>query len=240
MEEITCFPKEVIKEIKHYVYKLIDPRNGQVFYVGEGNGNRVFQHMKDELKCNENEDSISLKLSTIREIRNAGLSVIPIIHRHGMDQQTAFEVEAALIDATPGLTNIQDGHGNSERGTASVKEIISKYTAETVEFDEKVIVIKLKPSTVRALDENVYEAGRKWWRLDRSRAEQAELAIISVQGIIQGVYKNLKWQKAKDSDRIGFTGNEASQKIRDKYIGKRIPLKMLKAQNPTVYSYDKE
>lgn len=103
-----------------------------------------------------------------------------------------------------------------------------------------MIVIKLKPSTVRALDENVYEAGRKWWRLDRSRAEQAELAIISVQGIIQGVYKNLKWQKAKDSDRIGFTGNEASQKIRDKYIGKRIPLKMLKAQNPTVYSYDKE
>lgn len=30
-----------------------------------------------------------------------------------MDKQTAFEVEAALIDAYPGLTNMMDGYGNS-------------------------------------------------------------------------------------------------------------------------------
>ena len=236
MEE-KCFPKEVIAELKHYVYKLIDPRNGQVFYVGEGKGNRVFQHMKDELACNDEDDALSLKLSTIREIRNAGLDVIPIIHRHGMDQKTAFEVEAALIDAIPGLTNIQDGHGNSEKGSACIKELITKYTADTVDFDEKVIVIKLKPATVHACNEDVYEAGRNWWRLDKNRAEQAELAIISVQGIIQGVFSNLKWRKANDSNRIGFSGEEANKNIRDKYIGKRIPLKMLKAQNPTVYNY---
>ena len=28
------FSKEVIEELKYYVYKLIDPRNGKVFKVG--------------------------------------------------------------------------------------------------------------------------------------------------------------------------------------------------------------
>ena len=30
------FPKKLADEIKYYVYRLIDPRNGQTFYVGKG------------------------------------------------------------------------------------------------------------------------------------------------------------------------------------------------------------
>ena len=33
-------------KMNYYVYRLIDPRNGETFYVGKGKGNRVFQHMK--------------------------------------------------------------------------------------------------------------------------------------------------------------------------------------------------
>ena len=232
------FSDEVIEELNYYVYKLIDPRNGQVFYIGKGRGNRVFQHMSEEINFTEDEDCINLKISTIREIRSNGLSVIPIIHRHGMNEETAFEVEAALIDATPGLTNIQDGHGNHERGSASVQEIITKYTAERVTFDENVIVIKVRPNTVLACNGDIYEAGRNWWRLNRERAARAELAIISVQGIIRGVYTNLTWRRQRNSDRIGFTGEEASQRTRERYIGKRIPTDMLRAQIPTIYNYE--
>ena len=39
------------------------------------------------------------KYQRIRDIQGAGLEVIHVIHRHGMTQKTAFEVEAALIDA---------------------------------------------------------------------------------------------------------------------------------------------
>jgi hypothetical protein len=35
---IETFPKEVAKQLGYYVYKLIDPRDGAVFYVGKGKG----------------------------------------------------------------------------------------------------------------------------------------------------------------------------------------------------------
>ena len=40
--KINEFPSEVIKELGYYVYRLIDPRNGETFYVGKGKGNRIF------------------------------------------------------------------------------------------------------------------------------------------------------------------------------------------------------
>lgn len=38
----TKFPPGVTEMLNFYVYRLIDPRNGQTFYVGKGRGNRVF------------------------------------------------------------------------------------------------------------------------------------------------------------------------------------------------------
>jgi len=77
------FPKEVIDELKYYVYRLIDPRNGETFYVGKGKGNRVFQHVIGAIKT---DDSTETKINTIREIMAAGLEVIHVIHRHGMSK----------------------------------------------------------------------------------------------------------------------------------------------------------
>ena len=46
--EIESFPAEVARKLKTYVYRLIDPRNGETFYVGKGQGNRVFSHIRAE------------------------------------------------------------------------------------------------------------------------------------------------------------------------------------------------
>lgn len=40
------FPPEVVEHLKCYVYRLIDPRNGETFYVGKGSGDRVFAHVR--------------------------------------------------------------------------------------------------------------------------------------------------------------------------------------------------
>lgn len=91
------FSPEIIDKLGYYVYRLIDPRNGETFYVGKGKGNRVFAHCAGELASEG--DELKDKLRRIREIRLAQFEVEHVIHRHGMDSKTAFEVEGALIDA---------------------------------------------------------------------------------------------------------------------------------------------
>lgn len=65
------FPPHVAKQLQIYVYRLIDPRNGETFYVGKGHGNRVFAHIREEL--HHDGDEIDNKLKRIREIHLAGL-----------------------------------------------------------------------------------------------------------------------------------------------------------------------
>src|SRR5262245_60757117 len=126
--ETETFPADVIQKLKTYVYRLIDPRNGETFYVGKGQGNRVFSHIRAEQ--NLEWDDLDNRVKRIREIRLAGFDVVHVIHRHGMDEKTAFEVEAALIDAYPGLTNIAGGAGSSDYGAMHAKEIARRYSAE--------------------------------------------------------------------------------------------------------------
>ena len=94
-------------KLRHYVYRLIDPRNGITFYVGRGQGNRVFAHAAGRQKATDAEGNESLKLRLIRDIKTAGFDVQHVIHRHGLSDASATEVEAALIDAYPGLTNLR-------------------------------------------------------------------------------------------------------------------------------------
>lgn len=122
------FTPEVSKELGYYVYRLIDPRNGETFYVGKGKGNRIFDHVAGALKNGSGEETEKLepKLDRIRLIDLRGLKVVHVVHRHGMNNDTAEEVEAALIDAYPGLTNKQGGHGSNDFGPAHASEIIER------------------------------------------------------------------------------------------------------------------
>ena len=60
-KKIEKFSPEVCKELDYYVYRLIDPRNGETFYVGKGKDNRVFEHVKQALKLDKDEDEITVK-----------------------------------------------------------------------------------------------------------------------------------------------------------------------------------
>ncbi len=40
-------PGEVAAVLRYYVYALSDPRNGRVFYIGKGIGDRINAHTRD-------------------------------------------------------------------------------------------------------------------------------------------------------------------------------------------------
>jgi hypothetical protein len=244
-KEVESFPSEVVDKLKTHVYRLIDPRNGETFYVGKGKGNRVFAHIRVEQGLEE--DELSNKLQRIREIRMTGFEVAHVIHRHGMDDKTAFEVEAALIDAYPEVLNDVGGAHSNDYGVMHAKEIVQKYCAEPAVFPPgfKALLISVNRS---AAETSLYEATRYAWKLNKSKAKQAQVILAVRQGLIVGAFIADLWLEAtaanfpghQDVDgRIGFIGREASADIRESYVGKRVPDEYRKpgAANPVKYTW---
>jgi hypothetical protein len=240
------FASDVAKKLKTYVYRLIDPRDGETFYVGKGKGSRVFAHIRAEE--NLDGDEIDNKLKRIREIRLAGFEVGHIIHRHGMDEATAFEVEAALIDAYPGLTNIAGGTGGNDYGAMHAREIIRRYCAEPAVFRHKALLISVNRS---ATERSLYDATRYAWKIDKRKAKQAEVILSTMQGVIVGAFIAHEWLEATTANfpgraegdgvpgRFGFVGEEAPVEMKKLYVDKRVPDVYRKrgAANPIKYTW---
>lgn len=231
------FPEEVCQKIGNYVYRLIDPRNGETFYVGKGRNNRVFDHAAGVSDVAEDCDqALGAKLDRIRAIKNAGLSVLHVIHRHEIPDHAVFEVEAALIDAFPGLTNIQGGHASSDRGPMNHMELRDKFALP--EFpaapENALILININKLDDRSDRKAIYNLVRYCWRISKGRAERADYVLAVVRGVVVGVFRPHQWVHAtpanfpdisyadgSESHRIGFVGEEAPDEIWSLYVGER-------------------
>jgi hypothetical protein len=242
-EKPEVFSPDVVAKLGTYVYRLIDPRNGETFYVGKGKGNRLFAHIR--VAQGLDGDALDNKVKRIYEIRNAGFEVGHVVHRHGLDDKTAFEVEGALIDAYPGLTNIAGGAGNSDRGVMHAREIIRRYEAEPAVFEHKALLINVNRS---AAENDLYEATRYAWKINASKAAKAEVVLSVLQGLIVGAFIADQWLPATPDnfpgkpevpDRLGFIGREAGPEIGSVYVGKKVPDHLRKpgAANPIKYSW---
>lgn len=159
-EVVDAFSDEISQRLDAYVYRLEDPRDGTTFYIGKGRGNRVFQHQRMAAGGDP-----GLRYDRIREIRAAGLEPRIRIHRHGMTDETAHEVEAALIDAyaTEQLTNLVSGHG-IDRGVMGVLDVSAAYGAQPAEIHVPAILIKIERQWDPSLTaEQLYERTRRYW-----------------------------------------------------------------------------
>jgi hypothetical protein len=212
----SVFSKAVIDKLKYYVYFLQNPRNENIFYVGKGIGNRVFQH----LNCAIETDGETEKFETIREIINSGEEVKHFILRHGLTEDVAFEIEASLIDliGIKNLTNLQSGHYSDDFGLKTTDEISAMYEPQELVTSEAVILININKLYRRDMTATeLYEATRKSWVLG-SRREQAKYAIATYQGLTREVYEIENWYpiEANNKDtRWGFNGILAENKIRE-------------------------
>ena len=242
------FPPGVAERLKWYVYRLIDPRNGDTFYVGKGQGDRIFQHAKGAWSANPDEDAEDLKAQRIHEITvKAGLEVAHVVHRHNINnEQVAFQIEAALIDAYPSLTNKVSGHGAGDYGCRHVEEIVTEYAAQPFKAREPLILISIGQSYVEER-RDIYEAVRYAWRIDVNKAEQFHLVLARRRGLVVGAFRPTKWLKATKANfpgmnndvpgRWGFEGGPAEPATEALYLRKRVPDKYRskRDQNPIRY-----
>ncbi len=198
---MSGFSAYVSEQLKAYVYLLIDPRNGEVFYVGKGNGNRVFAHAQDALK---HTDTTSDKLEQIRAIHSAGLQVEHQLLRFGLTDRTALEVEAAAIQllGLGELTNKVEGHRVWQRGRMTTEIAVSLFDApQAPDIKERAILFRIPQLWSPEMSaEELYEATHGWWKLG-NRRNDADYAFAVNQGVIREVYRINSWRQRKPGDR---------------------------------------
>ena len=187
----------------YYVYGLIDPRTNQIFYIGKGTGNRVFEHEKESLNS---PNSDKLKLKTISEINALGLDVKKIIINSNLTETEAFAAEAALINvfnnvSGAGLTNIVAGHHSAE--ALSVEDFEKIYGAEELceeDVKHKILVIKINKLYRRNMpDDELYDSVRGVWRASMNNARSATYVFGVYNSLIVAVYKPTRWYKCKEA-----------------------------------------
>lgn len=248
MEELKAFSKEVCEELNYYVYRLVDPRNGQTFYVGKGKNNRVFAHARCELKISEDVDynpeldyNDNLKYKTIKAIRDAGLEVIYIIQKYGLNERDSFVVESALIDAYSiemKLTNKIKGFNSEEPTNAiTLQKRLSAKEYEDSPFNPKYIIIKVKDYWLSQRKDR-YECTRSAWRLNPEQAKKYPYVLSVTGGIVCEVYKVKEWHYCEGSSgRAEFTGEIAEKQVNDLFVGKKIPEKYRKKGQASPFLY---
>lgn len=249
MDSMKTFSAEVRKELNYYVYRLLDPRNGQTFYVGKGKNDRVFAHADCALANYndvdydpETDDDDNLKYRTIREIKNVGLDVIYIIQKYGLDEHDAFVVESALIDVysiEKRLTNKIKGYNSTEPTNAiTLQKQLSAPEYQDSPTNPRYMIIKIKEYWLNQRKDR-YDCTRSAWRVNPVQAMKYPYVLSVTGGIVHEVYKVHEWHSCGSQDgRAEFTGEVAEDSVRKLFIDKKIPAEYRKKgqASPVLYS----
>jgi len=249
------FDEKTKLELNYYVYLLINPDTKTPFYVGKGEGNRVFDHLNDAKQGKKGTD----KLDQIQAILKKNKTVDHVIVRHGLNEKTAYQIEASLIDTfryIPSFNdfvsgNIQGGMNSIENGLMSSEEVKRKYNAIPLNsIPADTIIININSSYKRASGKNkLYQATKERWRMDKTRLEGIKYVLSEFKGLIVEVFEVKKWYSIKRQYNpgtkkagktyigYGFDGQVALNKVRNLYINKSVAHKKKKgASNPIIYN----
>jgi len=257
------FDDKTVEALQYYVYALEDGHNN-IFYIGKGKGNRVFQHELGQLanqdkSTGEDSADISEKNKTIQSIMNKGGKVKSYILAHGLDEQTALHIERTLIDLLRldkkfNLTNIVRGQ-DCDLGIASTGDIIAQYNAPVLSANDikhNLMLINInerydscKTDGVHIDNDKLYESVRKYWRASYDEAQKIDYVLATYRGIVKGVFKPTHWHEVKpgdkdytgNTDRIYFDGQPAEQEIFNLYYNKNVS--RYSTQNPIRYLWEK-
>ena len=153
-----------------YVYQLVDPRCGSVFYVGKGVGSRMARHEKDAIAGCEGE-----KADRIREILSCGMRPVSRIVARFRSEVAAYDAERAMIAeiGLSNLTNVAPGgggvrmHDAASMARQSVRDsltnirraVMAKASGVSITYDG-VDLLAVAIDTIRHLRET---SGPEWF-----------------------------------------------------------------------------
>lgn len=241
------------ERLGYYVYALFDSGKPSIpFYVGKGQGNRVFDHARGKLIQQDEDEPLSPKLELIAEIKanvHTGRHVIHKIVRFGLSEDEAFKVEAAVIDIVnymhpDTLLNQISGQGIAE-GFYNATDLALSLSADELQVDRPMLIIKIERKWTELLKEwdsgvqvppnEIFTAVRGHWKLNISRANQAECVLAVARGLVRGVFVPIGWKDAGFENRKEMIDVSTTYNF-DHLIGKSVAhLFERGTQNPIRY-----
>lgn len=107
---------------KFYIYTLSDPRDGEIFYVGKGCGDRLSQHEKD---CRNGRVNNAHKHLRIQSIIGSGHRVQTEIVQSGLTEPESFSAERRLIQQIgfANLTNVSPGEYTAIEKSKAIAQV---------------------------------------------------------------------------------------------------------------------
>jgi hypothetical protein len=207
------FDQKVIDELIHYVYGLKDPKNNEIFYIGVGEKDRVFQHFNEaegkliDKIYFEDEETKNKKINKIKQIWKEG-DVEWVILSYGYEsQEAAMRTESAIIATLwhhPGpnfLTNKIQG----QRSTYKTISDIIDMSAREINPDfpiENVFLFNIKNS----IGNNLYDSTRGIWTgIAKSYFSLKESYAVGINNNISKTsYKIKSWEYLEEHKRYRF------------------------------------
>lgn len=210
----------------HYVYVYYDTESGDPFYIGKGQGNRIFDHPTGSHNVQ------------VRERLSGGNYKADFLV-YGLDEKSALKVEAAAIDliGTDNLANRKRGDGARTYGRVDADTLLrSIEELPLVEVPDNLMVVPIRETYERYGDDPqaLYESTRGVWpRPQNDIAEGVQYVagavdgrivyVMAVAAMLQAGSTNYFIRSDRDlSDLVEFVGKTAAPDVQDRYLGRRI------------------
>lgn len=251
--KINSFTQKVREQLKYYVYLYTDPRTDCPFYIGQGQGNRIFSHLKDISDTKKVKDSSDTeKVKVLKELKRLGISPTLEVLKYGLTQKEALLVESTAIDLLKldNLTNRQLGHHANFNGRTEVEDLVPILDCVEARIKEPSILITINRAYRFGMSaQELYDVTRSAWVVNPSAQKvEPKYAMAVFHGIIREVYLISTWvpggSTMRFSDKDGlhedipkrweFVGKVAELSFRKKYVGKSVSHSK-GAQNPIKY-----
>lgn len=204
------FDPLVEKYLGNYVYALIDPRCGSIFYIGKGGGNlnagnrRVLDHLAEASEAVAGKRPHTAKTLRIAEILSDGHEVVWKVIRRGLASvEQAHEVEAVAIDLLQSvgisLTNSVRGHGSQDSGLISSEQVLAKAAPafSATGLNQSLIGVPIFLFNIAAAAQQgatMQDAVSGHWIMSRKFSKLTDFVVVGlVDGVSRVSYRAARW-----------------------------------------------
>lgn len=194
-----------------YVYVLRDPDSRKIFYVGQGRGDRLFDHFEGARRCLGQKSTPREKERRILEIWEKGKDVEWAIISHGLDpekgEKIADQIESAVYDALKESKNATPLNDHlTPHSTLLSSMDVRMWGAKQVDPTESYDILFIFPIH-KALAEGrtIYEATRKSWAVSPKFRDRPAFAVGLKNGISVGSFEIERWEENEEG-KFMFTG----------------------------------